>query len=283
MKALRGAGRGAPVGPDDFQEELRLKAFGFPEDIKVCADIYRRAAVPLLAQQRHIDLSDLQFGVKDWEHFRGSLPCFTSLERMTLWRMDLRPEVLGTLFDQVPVGAHFSDLSIFGSHGLGCAGVSALVRYFCASSGPFSNLAELDLRDNNIRAPGCLALADAFAAGAVPSLTQLKLCLNPIESKGIIHLANIPASALLRVGLFGLEDCSIDDKGALALAKGFERGILPSIRHVSEYEDEERHSGSCTHFTFGHSGYLSLMDNTSISVAGRKAIAVALKPRTDSV
>ena len=53
---IRDGGRGAPVSPAHFEEELKEKVFSFDSDRTVCAGLYRGVAEPLLA-----DVEELKF------------------------------------------------------------------------------------------------------------------------------------------------------------------------------------------------------------------------------
>merc|ERR1719487_575014 len=68
LGALIRGGRGAPVTPAHFEEELEEKVFSFDSDRTVCAGLYRGVAAPLLAAVEVLRFEGLTWTVADWRH-----------------------------------------------------------------------------------------------------------------------------------------------------------------------------------------------------------------------
>ena len=62
LGALIRGGRGAPVSPEHFEEELKEKVFSFDSDRTVCAGLYRGVAEPLLAAVKELNSSGTSRG-----------------------------------------------------------------------------------------------------------------------------------------------------------------------------------------------------------------------------
>ena len=79
LGALIRGGRGAPVSPAHFEEELKEKVFTKDSDVKICAGLYRGVAEPLLAAVEKLEFKKLAWTAADWRHLGGALGCCTKL------------------------------------------------------------------------------------------------------------------------------------------------------------------------------------------------------------
>ena len=148
LGALIRGGRGAPVSPEHFEEELKEKVFSFDSDRTVCAGLYRGVAEPLLAAVEELKFKKLAWTAADWRHLGGALACCPKLRELHLWDM----------------GADDAAMAALGG---------ALV------SGAAPALEKLNLRGNKIGDEGLRHLGDALARGAAPALKELYLRNNP--------------------------------------------------------------------------------------------------------
>ena len=148
---LRDGGRGAPVSPEHFEEELKEKVFSFDADRTVCAGLYRGVAEPLLAGVEKLRFTNLAWTAADWRHLGGALACCTKLRELKLYSM----------------GADDAAMAAFGG-ALGSGGAPAL-EY-------------LSLHGNKIGDEGARHLGDALARGAAPALKTIDLNDNPASA-----------------------------------------------------------------------------------------------------
>ena len=145
---IRGGGRGAPVSPAHFEEELKEKVFSFDSDRIVCAGLYRGVAEPLLAAVEELEFTHLTWTEADWRHMGGALACCPKLRVLSLEEM----------------GADDAAMAAFGG-ALGSGAAPALELLF--------------LQGNEIGDEGARHLGDALARGAAPALKELVLDDNP--------------------------------------------------------------------------------------------------------
>jgi Ran GTPase-activating protein (RanGAP) involved in mRNA processing and transport len=215
---IRDGGRGAPVSPEHFEEELKEKVFSFDSDRTVCAGLYRGVAEPLLADVKELSFSNLAWTAADWRHLGGALACCTKLRRLYLKSM----------------GADDAGMAAFGG-ALGSGAAPALVL--------------LSLTNNKIGDEEMRHLADALARGAAPALERLYLESNKIGDDGMRHLGDAlargAAPALEALYLIGN---SIGVEGARHLADALARGAAPALEELwlnqNEIGDEGlRHLG----------------------------------------
>ncbi len=148
LGALIRGGRGAPVSPAHFEEELKEKVFSFDSDRTVCAGLYRGVAEPLLADVKELRFRQLVWTAADWRHLGGALACCTKLRVLGLGKM----------------GADDAAMAAFGG---------------ALGSGAAPALEWLYLGDNKIGDEGVRHLGDALARGAAPALERLDLDYNP--------------------------------------------------------------------------------------------------------
>ena len=149
---IRDGGRGAPVSPEHFEEELKEKVFSFDADRTVCAGLYRGVAEPLLAAVEELKFSELKgWTAADWRHMGGALACCTKL-----WKLDLEE-----------MSVDDAAMAAFGG---------------ALGSGAAPALKELWLGYNKIGDEGVRHLSDALARGAAPALKKLLLGGNPASA-----------------------------------------------------------------------------------------------------
>jgi hypothetical protein len=181
---IRDGGRGAPVSPEHFEEELKEKVFSFDSDRTVCAGLYRGVAEPLLAAVEELDFGSLEgWTAADWRHMGGALACCTKLRRLYLTGM----------------GADDAAMAAFGG---------------ALGSGAAPALKTLELIANEIGDEGLRQLGDAFARGAAPALKTLYLNDNKIGDEGVRHLGD----ALARGAAPVLQTLYLHDNAASAAA-----------------------------------------------------------------
>ena len=166
---IRGGGRGAPVSPEHFEEELKEKVFSFDADRTVCAGLYRGVAEPLLAAVETLRFGELKgWTAADWRHMGGALACCTKLWTLGLGQM----------------GADDAAMAAFGG---------------ALGSGAAPALEYLDLVGNKIGDEGMRHLADALARGAAPALVSLSLYGNPASDAAKQAVRDASPSGLLRI------------------------------------------------------------------------------------
>jgi hypothetical protein len=151
---IRDGGRGAPLSPEHFEEELKEKVFSFDADRTVCAGLYRDNAEPLLAAVEELTFTNLAWTAADWRHMGGVLACCTKLKKLTLEGM----------------GVDDAAMAAFGG---------------ALGSGAAPALKDLDLQENKIGDEGLRHLSDALARGAAPALKYLDLDSNPASDAAI--------------------------------------------------------------------------------------------------
>ena len=175
---IRG-GRGAPVSPAHFEEELKEKVFSFETDRTVCAGLYRGVAEPLLAAVEKLSFHGIEGWTEaDWRHMGGALACCTKLRELKLWSMGADDAAMVAFGGALVSGAApaLEKLSL-GSNKIGAEGVRHLGDALARGAAPA--LEELDLNGNKIGDEGMRHLADALARGAAPALKTLILSGNP--------------------------------------------------------------------------------------------------------
>lgn len=98
---------------------------------------------------------------------------------------------------------------------------------------PLPQLAEVDLRFNEIGDPGLLSLSQASVAGLLPNLDNLELSNNRITAAGAKALAaavaNLSSPAFSGLETFGLAFNKIEGAGMAALATALNGGALPKL------------------------------------------------------
>ena len=145
---IRDGGRGAPVSPEHFEEELKEKVFSFDADRTVCAGLYRGVAEPLLAAVEKLEFTELAWTAADWRHMGGALACCPKLRELDLYDMGADDAAMAAL----------------------CGALG---------SGAAPALEKLNLARNKIGDEGLRHLGDALARGAAPALERLVLDYNP--------------------------------------------------------------------------------------------------------
>ena len=116
--------------------------------MKICADLYRGVAEPLLAAVEELDFRKLAWTAADWRHMGGALACCPKLRVLNLYEM----------------GADDAAMAAFGG---------------ALGSGAAPALEKLILSGNEIGDEGVRHVADALARGAAPALKHLHLRSNP--------------------------------------------------------------------------------------------------------
>ena len=178
LGALVRGGRGAPVSPKHFEEELKKKVFSYDSDRAVCAGLYRGVAEPLLAGVERLMFDGLPWTSDDWRHLGGVLVCCTKLRVLTLTNMG-RDARYGNP-DAPRIAQSWLSVST--------DDMAAL----CGELGPGAApaLKVLDLSSNRIKDDGVCHLFKALARGAAPALESLNLLDSPIGRKGINALCS---------------------------------------------------------------------------------------------
>ena len=176
---IRDGGRGAPVSPAHFEEELKEKVFSFDSDRTVCAGLYRGVAEPLLAAVETLRLGELKgWTAADWRHMGGALGCCTKLRELRLSGMGADDAAMAALWGALGSGAVPALEELYlNSNKIGDEGVRHLGDALARGAAPA--LKELDLSDNKIGDEGMRHLGDALARGAAPALKELSLDDNP--------------------------------------------------------------------------------------------------------
>ena len=167
---IRDGGRGAPVSPAHFEEELKEKVFSYETDRKTCAGLYRGVAEPLLAGVETLTFNELAWTAADWRHMGGVLACCTKLRKLNLTRMNA------------------DDAAIAAFGGALVSGAAPALEVLDLAGGTGENI-------NRIGDEGMRHLSDALARGAAPALEVLSLKGNrEIGDRGVRHLRDALAS-----------------------------------------------------------------------------------------
>ena len=82
---IRDGGRGAPVTPAHFEEELKEKVFTKDSDVKICAGLYR--ASPACSRPKTLSFTTLAWTAADWRHMGGALACCPAPRALSLGAM----------------------------------------------------------------------------------------------------------------------------------------------------------------------------------------------------
>ena len=207
--ALIRGGRGAPVSPKHFEEELKEKVFSFASDRLVCAGLYRGVAEPLLTDKEELVFTKLVWTLTDWRHLGGTLACCPKLRYLSTMEMGL---------DDAAMAAFYGEL------GRGAAPA----------------LEHLDLTKNKIGDEGVRHLGDALARGAAPALRVLEIYLNKIGDKGACHLGD----AFMRGATPAFETLKsawnvIGDEGARRLSEGLATAA-PALKELDLFGNPAR-------------------------------------------
>jgi len=229
---IRG-GRGAPVSPADFEEELKEKVFSFDADRTVCAGLYRGVAEPLLAAVEELAFELLAWTAADWRHLIGTLACCPKLRKLVLLSMGADDAAMAALCGALSGGAApaLDGLYLAGNK-IGDEGMRHLEKALRRDAAPALN--ELDLNSNLIGDEGLRHLADALARGAAPALKELWLGENEIGDEGARHLGDALArGAAPALERLGLNRNKIGDEGVRHLADALARGAVPALETLN--------------------------------------------------
>ena len=195
LGALLRGGRGAPVSPGHFTGELMHKVFSVEADVKICEDLYRGVAEPLLAGMEALAYTKLEWTSADWRHMGGALGCCTKLRKLSLNEMGVTDAAMGRMWHEVVGGSEvrapdapaLETLSLCGNE-IGPEGVRHLAEALARGAAPA--LKKLELARNKIGDEGMPHLGDAFKRGATPKLEALDLTRNEITDKGLRHIGD---------------------------------------------------------------------------------------------
>ena len=189
LSTLIRGGRGAPVSPKHFEEELEEKVFSVDADRKTCAGLYRGVAEPLLADVEELKFEQLTWKTADWRHMGGTLACCTKLEYLDLGKMgadDAAMAAFGTALERGAAPA--LNLLQLRNNGIGDEGLRHVADALARGAAPVLNV--LNLSSNNFGDEGLRHLSDALARGAAPALGRLDLDWNKIGAEGVRHLGD---------------------------------------------------------------------------------------------
>jgi hypothetical protein len=215
LGALIRGGRGAPVSPKHFEEELEEKVFSVDADRKTCAGLYRGVAEPLLADVEELKFEYLAWTEADWRHMGGTLACCPKLD--------------------------YLDLSLMATTDAAMTAFGTAVERGAAPA-----LKVLQFQRNEIGDEGLRHVADALARGAAPVLKVLKLCVNKIGGEGLRHLSDALArGAAPALETLDLGNNKIGDEGVRHLGDALARGAAPALKELNivtnEIGDEGTH------------------------------------------
>lgn len=193
LGALIRGGRGAPVSPAHFAEELTTKVFSVDADRAVCAELYRGVAAPLLAAVEELKFTSLGWAAAEWRHLGGALACCAKLRELRLPRMGLDDAGMAALCGELG-GGDSPELEVLelDRNAIGDAGLRVLGD--ALERGWGRGLAVLNLQHNQVGDGGMRHLVDVIGRGAAPALKELRLFGNAASDEA----ARRAAEAALR-------------------------------------------------------------------------------------
>ena len=178
------------MSPAHFEEELKEKVFTKDSDVKICADLYRGVAEPLLAAVEKLEFKELAWTAADWRHMGGALACCTKLRQLDLYHGRGRCGDGGVRRRaRQRRGARAQGLDLEGNK-IGDEGMRHLGDALARGAAPALKSGLEGLGDNKIGDEGLRHLGDALARGAAPALEALWLSNNKIGDEGVRHLGD---------------------------------------------------------------------------------------------
>lgn len=93
-------GRGAPVSPADFNQELRkTRFFAYDTDYELCEGLYKGVAEPILREMSALTFTRLTtWTTTDWRHLAGALRCAPNVKILSLQEMGMDDEAATAFF-----------------------------------------------------------------------------------------------------------------------------------------------------------------------------------------
>ncbi|CAK0818530.1 unnamed protein product [Prorocentrum cordatum] len=177
-------GRGLPLVPRAFAEQLQHKQFTNNADASAVAELHRKTATSVLGGTTKLELDGVPMREGDGERIAQVLGLCGKIEKLSWCFVEMPAlEVVGMLAAPVP---SLRKLHLQ-KNALGEAGGRALAEALGRGATP--QLQELGLDQNALGEAGGVALAEALGRGATPQLQSLHLCENALGEAGGAALA----------------------------------------------------------------------------------------------
>ncbi|CAK0818532.1 unnamed protein product [Prorocentrum cordatum] len=221
-------GRGLPLVPRAFAEQLQHKQFTNNADASAVAELHRKTATSVLGGTTKLELDGVPMREGDGERIAQVLGLCGKIEKLSWCFVEMPAlEVVGMLAAPVP---SLRKLHLQ-KNALGEAGGRALAEALGRGATP--QLQELGLDQNALGEAGGVALAEALGRGATPQLQSLHLCENALGEAGGAALAEaLGRGATPQLQLLDLGENVLGEAGGAALAAALGRGATPQLQQL---------------------------------------------------
>lgn len=172
------AARLPPAHPDRLVRLLETKAFTSPKaDRPLVCRLYRETILSVLGEAEKLSLGECGWGDAEVNELAEVLPMCLRCTKLNLGKNSFADEGAAAIAAAAHALPALTVLAL-NDNRIGDDGVSALCDA-AARPGALLELRHAFLMNNLVADTGCLALAAALDAGALPSLTELQLEGNP--------------------------------------------------------------------------------------------------------
>ncbi|CAK0818531.1 unnamed protein product [Prorocentrum cordatum] len=221
-------GRGLPLVPRAFAEQLQHKQFTNNADASAVAELHRKTATSVLGGTTKLELDGVPMREGDGERIAQVLGLCGKIEKLSWCFVEMPAlEVVGMLAAPVP---SLRKLHLQ-KNALGEAGGRALAEALGRGATP--QLQELGLDQNALGEAGGVALAEALGRGATPQLQSLHLCENALGEAGGAALAEaLGRGATPQLQSFSLAENALGEAGGVALAEALGEGAAPQLQSL---------------------------------------------------